>query len=104
VLGGTCEAIERWCRDHGHRLVHLRKDIDVSGASADRPNLEQLVEQIEAGNLAGIVVAKLDRFSRWLQHGVNTLKTNGGADAQRRSDPDYAHRQLAADAGPRRHD
>lgn len=46
------EAIERWCRDHRHRLVDLRRDIDVSGASADRPNLEQLVEQIEAGNLA----------------------------------------------------
>ena len=27
------EAIERWCSDHEHRLVDLRQDIDVSGAS-----------------------------------------------------------------------
>lgn len=67
------EAIERWCRDHDHRLVDLRQDIDVSGASSDRPNLEELVARVEAGELAGIVVAKLDRFSRWLPYGVKII-------------------------------
>ena len=69
------EAIERWCRDHDHRLVDLRQDIDVSGASRDRPNLEELVVRVESGELAGgVVVAKLDRFSRWLPYGVQIIE------------------------------
>jgi DNA invertase Pin-like site-specific DNA recombinase len=68
------EAIERWCRDHDHRLVDLRQDIDVSGASKNRPNLEELVVRVESGDLAGIVVAKLDRFSRWLPYGVQIIE------------------------------
>ena len=68
------EAIERWCHDHDHRLVDLRQDIDVSGASKNRPNLEELVVRVESGELAGIVVAKLDRFSRWLPYGVQIIE------------------------------
>jgi DNA invertase Pin-like site-specific DNA recombinase len=67
------EAIERWCEDHDHRLVDLRQDIDVSGASPNRPNLEELVTRVESGELGGIVVAKLDRFSRWLPYGVQII-------------------------------
>jgi site-specific DNA recombinase len=68
------EAIERWCADHDHRPAELRQDIDVSGASADRPNLEELVERVESGELGGVVVAKLDRFSRWLPYGVKIIE------------------------------
>src|SRR4051794_19529536 len=63
-------AIERWVKDHGHRLVDLREDIDVSGRLDDRPNLEQLVAQVERGELGGLVVAKVDRFSRDLAYGA----------------------------------
>lgn len=54
----------------GHTIVDIREDIDVSGALDDRPNLEALVAQIERGELDGLVVAKVDRFSRDLAYGA----------------------------------
>lgn len=63
-------AIERWVKDHGHRLVDLREDIDISGRLDDRPNLEAIVAQVERGELGGLVVAKVDRFSRDLAYGA----------------------------------
>lgn len=64
------KAIERWIEEHGHQLVDVREDIDVSGRLGDRPNLEELVTQVERGELDGIVVAKVDRFSRDLAYGA----------------------------------
>lgn len=63
-------AITGWIDGHGHRLADLREDVDVSGALDDRPNLEDLVAQVERGELAGLVVAKVDRFSRDLAYGA----------------------------------
>lgn len=63
-------AIETWLRRHDHRLADLREDLDVSGGLDDRPNLEALVTQVEQGALTGIVVAKVDRFSRDLAYGA----------------------------------
>jgi hypothetical protein len=67
-------AIERWCATNGHRLADVRQDIDVSGGSDRRPNLETLVTKVEAGALGGIVVAKLDRFGRNLPYGVQVIE------------------------------
>jgi DNA invertase Pin-like site-specific DNA recombinase len=39
-------------------------ELDVSGASKSRAILDSIVEAIEAGELDGIIVAKLDRLSR----------------------------------------
>src|SRR5215213_4987829 len=58
------KAIEGWIEGCEHRLVDLREDIDVSGALDNRPNLEELVAQVERGNLGGLVVAKRTRRPR----------------------------------------
>jgi site-specific DNA recombinase len=42
----------------------------VSGRLDDRPNLEDIVAQVERGELGGLVVAKVDRFSRDLAYGA----------------------------------
>jgi hypothetical protein len=82
-------AIERWVKDHGHRLVDLREDIDVSGRLDDRPNLEDIVGQVERGELGGLVVAKVDRFSRDLAYGAMVAR-GSSAPAARSSRPTTA--------------
>src|SRR4051812_42434196 len=65
-------AIRRWCSENGAALVALRQDLDLSGGD-ERPNLEALVAQIEAGELDALIVGKLDRFSRSMRLGVNMI-------------------------------
>jgi DNA invertase Pin-like site-specific DNA recombinase len=52
VLGGDYE------------LVPFEAEIDVSGSKPKRAILDEIIEAIEAGELDGIAVAKLDRLSR----------------------------------------
>jgi len=52
VLGGDYE------------LVPFTPELDVSGSKAKRAILDEIIERIEAGELDGIAVAKLDRFAR----------------------------------------
>lgn len=68
------KAIQGWVDAHAGQLVDLREDIDISGAADDRPNLEALVSQIERGELDGLVVAKVDRFSRDLAYGATIAR------------------------------
>jgi DNA invertase Pin-like site-specific DNA recombinase len=68
------KSIEDHCHEHGDQLADLRKDIDVSGGDDNRSNLEALVAKIEAGELSGLVVAKLDRFSRDLSYGARVIR------------------------------
>src|SRR3954468_6079456 len=56
------EQIEGWAKLHGHRLAAVHRELDQSGARADRPLLEEAVARVERGASHGIVVAKLDRF------------------------------------------
>src|SRR3954451_20601078 len=67
------QAIERWCAEHGHALAEMREDIDQSGGS-ERANLEAIIRRSEAGDLDGLVVAKLDRFSRSMSLGVKIIE------------------------------
>jgi DNA invertase Pin-like site-specific DNA recombinase len=64
------EKIEGWCQTHGHQLAVVKDDLDVSGAREDRERLMGLVEEIEAGQLDGLVVATLDRFGRSLPFAI----------------------------------
>jgi DNA invertase Pin-like site-specific DNA recombinase len=58
------EAIERFAAAEGLALKMFPDEIDVSGAKSKRPTLDAIVAAIEAGELAGLIVAKLDRLSR----------------------------------------
>jgi len=64
-------AVERWVEHPdgaaagGARLVEWRVSLDSSGHRSDQDaELEALIVKVEAGELDGIVVAKLDRLSR----------------------------------------
>jgi DNA invertase Pin-like site-specific DNA recombinase len=68
------ERIEAVAAAGGHRIVRWFEDLDQSGAKSDRPGFQQCLTLIEAGELDGMVVAKLDRFSRSIANAVDALR------------------------------
>lgn len=64
--GYSLQAQERACRLfcelQGHQVAGVWSDEGYSGARADRPGLQEVLANVQAGDL--VVVHKLDRFSR----------------------------------------
>jgi site-specific DNA recombinase len=58
------ERIEAAARNAGAEIAEWHEDLDESGGNAERPGFVRALERVEAGETAGIVVAKLDRFAR----------------------------------------
>ncbi len=60
------QAIRGWCRDQGHRLVHLFRDEGVSGSNGldARLGLADALDQLHSGDPKGLVVFRLDRLAR----------------------------------------
>jgi DNA invertase Pin-like site-specific DNA recombinase len=66
--------IERWLRGNGIRAVDVRWFIDKkSGENLKRPGFVALQEAVFAGEIAAVVVWRLDRLSRKLRDGLNVL-------------------------------
>jgi DNA invertase Pin-like site-specific DNA recombinase len=61
-------------RARGYEIGEVFEELDVSGGNMRRPKLEEAIDRVEAGVSAGIIVAKLDRFSRTLVGGLQTLE------------------------------
>jgi|tagenome__1003787_1003787.scaffolds.fasta_scaffold20951342_3 site-specific DNA recombinase len=76
------ERMETWCASQGHDLLSIAEDLDVSGASTNRDQLEALVEGIEEGRLDGLVVATLDRFGRRLPYAIALIDRINRASGQ----------------------
>ena len=68
------EAIERWAEYKGVRIADWHVDEDESGGTHERPGLELAVERALAGTTGGIVSWKIDRFSRFTEHGLRDLR------------------------------
>jgi DNA invertase Pin-like site-specific DNA recombinase len=62
------EAVCRWARRAGHRLVAVHADEGVSGTlpAAARPGLTAALDMIRTGAADALVLAKLDRLARTL--------------------------------------
>lgn len=58
------DRIAGWAKLRGVEIVEFFTDLDVSGGVLSRPGLDEAMRLIESGHANGIVVAKLDRFSR----------------------------------------
>ena len=69
---GQKREIESWIAAHGIKDVEYYVD-KKSGDSLDRPAFKRLEAAIFAGEVKTIVVWKLDRLSRSLRDGINTL-------------------------------
>src|SRR5437016_2246443 len=49
-------------------------DLDQSGGKMSRPKLDEAIERIRAGVSGGVLVARIDRFSRTLAGGIATIE------------------------------
>lgn len=58
----------------GHEIVKWHEDLDQSGAKSDRPGFQDALDRIETGQTDGMVVAKLDRFSRSVRDAAVALQ------------------------------
>lgn len=58
--------IRMFCQLQELALVELVKDAGISGKTLDRPGLAIVLDDLRRGDVAGIVIAKLDRLTRSL--------------------------------------
>lgn len=56
-----------WCKNQEHEVVGVYKDI-IGGSTTSRPQFNQLLIDMRHYRFRGIVVTKLDRIGRSLQH------------------------------------
>ena len=68
------ERIEMTARAFGHEIVDMYEEIDESGTRADRPLLQRALRRIEAGEVDGLAVYKIDRFGRSQLDGLLQLR------------------------------
>jgi site-specific DNA recombinase len=65
------------CRSYAetyeHEILEEGLDLDVSGGVMTRPVLDRFLAQIRDGKAQGLIVAKLDRFSRSSRGALNAL-------------------------------
>lgn len=57
-------AIHNWANSNGHIIVHEYIDEALSATTDKRPNFLKMIEDSKNANWTGVVVHKLDRFSR----------------------------------------
>lgn len=71
---GQRREIERWLDGNGINRQSVRWYVDKdTGDHLDRPAFNQLQQDVFSGQVKTIVVWKLDRLSRSLRDGINTL-------------------------------
>jgi len=68
------ESIELWAAYKGVDVAEWHVDEDWSGGTHKRPGLEDAIERAVAGETAGIVSWKIDRFSRYTEGGLRDLR------------------------------
>ncbi len=94
-LADQKEAIEAYAKSHGCEVVTWYSDDGVSGATLDRPGLQDLLNDAGKGMFQAVLVAKMDRVARdlmaqlWiekelLRHDIEIIST---AEPFRGQDP-----------------
>lgn len=63
-IGEQIERLTKYCDALQWDLYRVYTDPGFSGASTDRPGLQEMINDVQAGKLQKIVVYKLDRLSR----------------------------------------
>ena len=68
------ESIELLAKREGLKVVEIVEELDASGGDAGRPLWNRCLERIEAGEVRGLAVWNLSRFSRSLKDALNALE------------------------------
>ena len=58
------DKLRAYCRLNGIRLVDIKADEGISGATLERPGLQAALQAIERGVADTLIVVKLDRLTR----------------------------------------
>src|SRR3954451_14526410 len=66
-----CRAL---AKARGYKVGQVFTDLDQSGGKMERPELDNAIARIKGGASGGIIVAKIDRFSRTMLGGLATLE------------------------------
>jgi len=64
------------------KLADWLEDFDESGGKLERPGVQEALRRVEAGEVDGIIVASIDRFSRSVQHGLLMIERIHNAGGQ----------------------
>lgn len=93
--------LEEYARQHGMRNIRHFSDDGYSGTNFNRPGFNALLEEIEAGHVAVLIVKDLSRFGRnYLQvgyytevvfpkKGIRFIAINNSVDSANPSDNSY---------------
>lgn len=68
------ERITAYAKAHGHKIGQVFEELDASGGKADRPLFLEALARVERGESDGLIVAKIDRFSRSLLDALTAIK------------------------------
>ena len=68
------DGMHRNAYGRGHILVDVIIDLDESGGNMKRPGWFEVMERAKGGEVDGIIVPKLDRFSRNLKEALETIE------------------------------
>lgn len=96
-------ALREWAQATGHRITRVVEEA-TSGVLSEREGLGEVLDDVRSGRVAGVVVARLDRFSRDMlvqEHLMSDVWAMGGevystaADENNlRDDPEDPSRKL----------
>lgn len=67
-------ALELFCKQSSITIFKKFSDSNVSGAKASRPLLDQLMKEVEEGNVSKVVVYSFSRFARSTRHLLDALE------------------------------
>lgn len=76
------EQIEGVARREGLTIVEVINELDASGGDADRPEWNRALDMVESGEVDGIVVWNLTRFSRSVKEALTALDRVESAGGQ----------------------
>ncbi|GAB4449258.1 MAG: recombinase family protein [Anaerolineae bacterium] len=67
------QAIEQWAGQKGWQLLEVHLDAGVSGTLSQRPALNRLLRQVDAGQVDVVIVHSIDRLYRHLESLLKTI-------------------------------
>lgn len=90
------DAISAYAKELSGEVVAWHEDEDYTGGNMDRPAFQQVLQRLRASETDGVVVMRLDRFSRSVVDGASIVREIVGdgkvfASCQERIDPSTDH-------------
>jgi len=70
------EILLKYCKEHGFTNTRFFVDDGVSGATFNRMGFQEMLAEVESGNVENVIVKDMSRFGRnYLQVGIYTEMT-----------------------------